>query len=88
MLPASHSRFVLVTGVSEAAVTHDRVALEGTKEIRRITGWVFRSFAAHFAFRGQSCRRDRLRRYRSLGEHHHATVRSDAKDREIFMWLC
>jgi hypothetical protein len=34
VLPVSRLRFVLATGVSEAEVTLDRLALEGTKQIR------------------------------------------------------
>ena len=86
--PVSHLRFVLATVVSEAKVTFERLALEGTNQIRPNAVGPVGSLAAHFAFGGQGRRRDHLQGDRNLGEDHPANVRGDAKGREIFMRLC
>ena len=67
MLPKSHLRFVLSTGVSKAEVTLDRSALEGTKQIRSDAIKSVGSVAARLAFGGQGRRRNRQRRDRYLG---------------------
>ena len=56
MLPLSRLRFVLTTGVSIAEVTFDRVALEGTKQIRPDSVGPSGSVAADLAFGRQGCR--------------------------------
>ena len=67
VLPKSHSRFVLTTGGSEAEVTLDRSALEGTKQARSDSIEPVGSVTARLAFGGESCRRNRRRRDRNLG---------------------
>ena len=67
VLPNSHSRSVVSTGMSEAEVTFDRPAHEGTKQIRPDAIEPIGSFAAHLAFGGQGRRRSRQRRDRDLG---------------------
>jgi len=56
VLPKSHLRFVLSTGISEAEVTLSRSALEGTKQVRPDAIDPVGSVAAHLAFGEQSCR--------------------------------
>jgi len=53
VLPKSHLRFVLSAGVSEAKVTLDRSALEGTKQLRPGAIKPVGSVAEHLAFGGQ-----------------------------------
>ena len=74
--------------VSEAEATRDRLALEGTKQIRPGAVRPFRTLAAHFASGGQGRRRNPVRRDGNLGEDHPANVRSDAYDFENFVRLC
>ena len=52
----SHLRFVLTTGASEAEVTFDRLAFEGTKQIRPDSVGHSGTVAADFAFGGQDRR--------------------------------
>ena len=56
VLPKSHSRFVLSTSVSEAEITLDPSALEGTEQIRSDAIELVGSVAAHLAFGGQGRR--------------------------------
>jgi len=56
VLLLSHLRFVLVTGVSEAEVKFDRLALEGTKQIRPDSVRHSGSVAADFAIGRQGRR--------------------------------
>ena len=65
---------MFTTGVSEAGVTLDRLALEGTKQIRPDVVGLLQSVEAHFASGGQSSGRDRLRRERNLGGDHPTNV--------------
>ena len=67
VLPKSYSRFVLSTGGSEAAVTLDRSALEGTKQVRSDAIGPIGSVTAHLAFGGEGRRRNRRRRDRDPG---------------------
>jgi len=67
VLPKSHSRFVLPTGGSEAEVTLDRSALEGTKQVRSDAIEPVGSVTARLAFGGEGRRRDCRRRDRDLG---------------------
>jgi len=56
VLPLSRLRFVLATGVSEAEVNFDRLALEGTKQIRPDSVGPSGSVTADFAFGRQGRR--------------------------------
>ena len=67
VLPKSHSRFVLSPGGSEAEVTLDRSAHEGTNQIRPDAIEPFGSVAAHPASCGQGRRPNGQRRDRDLG---------------------
>jgi len=67
VLPKSHSRFVLSLGGSEAEVTLDRSALEGTKQVRSDAIEPVGSATARLAFGGEGRRRNRRRRDRDLG---------------------
>ena len=66
MLPNSHSRFVL-SSASEAEVTLDRSAHEGTKQIRSDAIEPVGSVAMHLSFGGQGRRRNCWRRDRDFG---------------------
>jgi len=61
VLPKSHSRFVLSTGVSEAVVTLDRSAPEGTKQIRSDAIEPAASVEAPLDFDGEGRGRNRQR---------------------------
>ena len=74
--------------VSGAELTHDSLALEGTKRIRPDAIGPLGSVGPHFAFGEEGRRRCRLRRDRNLGEGHPENVRSDARGRGIFMQIC
>ena len=74
MLLLSRLRFVLASGVSKVEVTFDRLALEGTKQIRPHSIGTSGSVTADFAFGKQGRRRDCLRRNRNIGEDHPANV--------------
>ncbi len=76
---------MLATSTADAGVTLERLALEGTKQMRPGAAEHFRSVAAHFVFGANGRERDRLRRDRNLGEGHPADVRSNAESREIFV---
>src|SRR5258706_3405055 len=80
VLPNSHLRSVVSTGVSESEVTLDRPAHEGTKQIRPDAIEPIGSFAARLAFGGQGRGRGRQRRDGDLGQNNPENVRSDAKD--------
>ena len=56
MLPLSRLRFVLATGVSETEVNFDRLALEGTEQIRPDSVGPSGSVTADFAFGRQGRR--------------------------------
>ena len=83
----SRLRFVFATHEAEAVVILQRLAPEGTKQIRQDAVRLPRSVAAHFAFREHSRRGHRLGRHRNLGGNHPANVRSDANGREFFVLL-
>ena len=53
VLPKSHLRFVLSTGVSKAGVTRYRLALEGTKQIRSDAQEPVGSVETRLAFGGE-----------------------------------
>ena len=71
-------RSVVSTGNSEAEVTLDRSAHEGTKQIRPDAIEPIESFASHLAFGGQRRRRSRQRR--DLEQHNTPNLQNNAKD--------
>jgi hypothetical protein len=69
-------------------VTPAVLAFAGTEQVRSGAIGPVGSVGAHFVFRGQGRRRDRLRRDRDLGEDYPTNVQSDGKRRNVFVRLC
>ena len=74
MLQASRLRFVPTAGVSDAKVTLDGLAVEGTKQVRPDAIRSLRSSTKDFAFGEEGRRGNRFRRDRTLEGAHPANV--------------